>query len=369
GTITWRNDWEMLPEYPVKQEDSSLPAPAHIFYDHTDRKLKPFWYYRYRVRAVGRNRVPGQWSSPIQIQLTDDNTAPDQPTITVENFTGVNKITISEPAINGGPCPDFSHFVIEGYEQSAGTWVTLDPHYTDTVFYHAVDDADLEKNWKYRVTAYDHSGNVSVPSAESSYKKQKKASTAFLSSGVNNTLAQVSVNEANIQLKVDKGGVINAINISTEGIDIEGDNLNIDADTVFQSTAEIYGYLKLVKTDEGGDRIEIGVFNGTPMIKLFQDGVLGLRIQAEDISGDSVGTMRLYGPDVMEIGETYQCVLTGWGIYFGSDATAGWATALQLPDASKFGCSYIPEPLIGWDLTNNKLKVKAGGTIYTFSPD
>ena len=129
------------------------------------------------------------------------------------------------------------------------------------------------------------------------------------------------------------------------------------------------GEVKLVKTDEGGDRIEIGVFNGTPMIKLFQDGVLGLRIQAEDISGDSVGTMRLYGPDVMEIGETYQCVLTGWGIYFGSDATAGWATALQLPDASKFGCSYIPEPLIGWDLTNNKLKVKAGGTIYTFSPD
>jgi len=283
GQTNW-SGWERLPDYRVKQEDSSLPAPATFYYDNTDRKFKPSWYYQYRVRAVGRNNVPGAWSSPVTLQLTEDTTPPAQPTITVKSLIGTNRIYISEPAD-----PDFAYFKIEGKE-AGGSWEVLAPHYRGTTYHHMVDDIELETDWQYRVTAYDHSGNPSTVSATSTAKAQKKAGEIYLSGSVNDTLAQVSVNEADIELRVEKSGVISAINISTEGIDIQGDNITINGDTVFSSDCEIYGNLKLTKTSNNDNRIEIGSFSGDEEFRLYDQGYLSVQRRGLRLS---VGFIRL----------------------------------------------------------------------------
>ena len=321
GMQSW-SAWERIPYYKVRQQDSCLPAPAVIYYDNSDRKLTPGWYYDYRARAVGRNGLPGAWSATARVQLTEDATPPDRPTVSVENLTGQNRLTISAPSIDSGPCPDFSHFSIEGCEEAAGVWLTLDPHFTATTYIHAVADSELEKNWKYRVTAFDFSGNASETSLESAYKKQKKANTTFLAESVNTTLAQVAVNQANIALKVSNDQVINAINVSSEGITIsssrtaitgqvntntanisvnaaninlrvakndiinqinlsteeitiDGERLHITADTVFDSDVIIQGVLSAnggLVTSAGSERIELGTFDGVEQIRFFANG-------------------------------------------------------------------------------------------------
>ncbi|HUU29386.1 MAG TPA: hypothetical protein VM123_16405 [archaeon] len=364
GQASW-SGWERIPDYKVRQEDSSIPAPSAIYYDNTDRKLKPTYYYQYRVRAVGKNNVPGSWSESVTLQLTEDTTPPDQPAITVENFQYANKIKISEPALGGvTPCPDFSHFKIEGYEQSAAIWITLSEHYKGTVFMHQINDSDLGENWKYRVTAYDHSGNASTVSSESGYKSQKKAGTAALSSVVNDTLAQVSVNESNIELKVDKSGVISSINISTEGIDIQGDRITLNGDTVFSADCEVYGLLKLVKTSDNTERIEIGSFNGEEEIRLYGNDALGARLGTIEISESTLGVINLYGPDELGTGESYRWDLTAWYMI-----PVG-ASALVLPDASKSGSwfSLSGKGELGWHNTDREMKILEGSNLYRFAP-
>ena len=229
GESAW-SQWQRVPPVSVRQEDATSPAPKFIYYDNTDRKLKPGYLYQYRARAVSRSGRPGLWSQSASLLLSDDDTAPDQPTVSVESQTGRNLVTISEPAIGGRPCPDFSHFVIEGYRQGGAGWQVLSAHFRGTVFVHVVPDGDLESDWKYRATAWDHSGNASSPSAESAYKKIKKASTTFLATdvlgaGTPGTLSQITQNATQIALKVSQDDVINSINVSTEGIRIQASRL------------------------------------------------------------------------------------------------------------------------------------------------
>jgi len=234
------SDWQSLPDCLVKQEDDSLPAPRAVFYDNTDKMLKPTWYYQYQARAIGKNNVPGAWSSSDTVQLTEDTTGPDQPTITVTNHVGVNIIQLSKPAISGGSCPDFSHAKIEGNENGAG-WQILDEHYADLTFVHSVDESDLEVNWSYRVTYYDHSGNASTTSAASANKKHKKATKAFLSSAIT----------------------------------WSGNELHVTSSTVFDSDVEIQGVLKAaggIKTSTGSERIELGNLAGNDRLSVFIDG-------------------------------------------------------------------------------------------------
>jgi phage minor structural protein len=56
-------------------------------------------------------------------------------------------------------------------------------------------------------------------------------------SGIATNAAAISVNAENILLRVAKNDVINQINISTEGITIDGDNIEINGDTTFSATS------------------------------------------------------------------------------------------------------------------------------------
>ncbi|MBA7688968.1 hypothetical protein ES703_97459 [subsurface metagenome] len=316
-------DWSQYEKLPIYKVLNS-PAPVIIFYDNTDRKLKPTCSYRYQVRAVALNGVAGAWSNEVTVLLTEDSTGPDQPTFNIYNLVGSNVIEISAPTQNGGnPCPDFSHFKIEGYEQTAGTWVTLEPQWRSTVYIHMIDDVDLGENWKYRITAYDHSKNPSPVSAESAYKQQKKAGTAYLSSAVNATLNQVTTNEGdisshstlisqnateialrattvyvdgstikgaievnagNINLRVEKDDVIGQINVSAEEITIDGNRFHVTGDTIFDADVEIQGILKStggIKTSLGDDRIEIGAFGGVERIRFYKGGALVLTMHSD----------------------------------------------------------------------------------------
>ncbi|MEA1996154.1 MAG: hypothetical protein U9N45_00880 [Gemmatimonadota bacterium] len=333
GQTSW-SEWERLPDHKLKQEDSRLPAAAMIYFTNTDGLFKPGLYYQYRVRAVGKNNVPGSWSSSATVQLTDDTTGPDQPTITVSNHVGVNIIQMSEPAISAGSCPDFSHARIEGNENGAG-WQTLDEHFVGLTFVHSVDEGDLDVNWSYRVTYYDHSGNASTTSTASADKKHKKATKAFLSSAIT----------------------------------WSGNEIHVTSSTVFDSDVEIYGILKSVKTGDGNERIEIGTFSGDQQIRLFSDTdgseFLGMKIYVFDFTEDALPVIELIGTDVWSQNETPKWILTGWGLKPENYA------CLALPDAADKTLWFFKDqvPCIGWDGTANGLLVRDGSTDYEFTPD
>ncbi len=243
--------WSCLPDYVIKQDDPAS-TPSAIHYDNSDSRLKPGHIYHYRVRAVSRWGVPGVWSEITGLLLTDDTTGPDQPTVILHEETGRTRLVISEPAIGDGPCPDFSHFVVEG-QPSGGAWEVLDPHWTNTVFFHTGPDSDLEVDWEYRVTAYDHSGNASPTGAAQQPGKKKKVSTTSMAdsvvgAGTPGTLSQITQNAGEIDLRVQYDEVVNSINVSSEGIRIDASKLMISGSTTFSS-----GYNPTGKFDLAGN--------------------------------------------------------------------------------------------------------------------
>ena len=400
------SEWQRLPEFKIKQDDSILPGPQVVYYDNTDRKLKPGRWYQYRARAVGRNNIPGTWSQSTAIHLTDDSTPPDKPTVTVTEHTGHNLVEISTPSIAGGPCPDFSHFQIEGSE-NGGAWIILEHQWRNTIFVHTNTDINLEKNWSYRVTAYDHSGNSSPVSDPSENKKQKQASSAFLGAGsVTNekiytgavtankiaantiTAAQIAANtitaaqiashtitaseiasgtittsELNFT-PIQSSNVIASINASAEGITISGARLHISNATVFDSDVVIQGLLSAaggIKTSiSGTQRLELGTFDGQERLRCYSDGSLAVDIYATS----QLGAVRVYSKDLFSYGTTYEWRHTGWfSRPFGS-------ACLIIPDSSilsRIVTWQNGDAAPVWDNTNKKFKIYVeGDTTYTF---
>ncbi len=274
--------WERLTEYKLKQDDQT-PTPNLIHYDNTDRRLKPGHVYQYRVRAVSRWEVPGQWSEVAAVLLTDDTTGPDQPTVTLYEETGRTRLVISEPSIGGGPCPDFSHFVIEG-RPGGGAWEVLDPRWSGTVFFHTGSDSDLEIGWEYRVTALDYSGNASAPGLSAGTGKKKKAGLTYLAdtvvgAGTPGTLSQITQNAGEIDLRVQYNEVVNSINVSTEGIRIDASKLLISGSTTFAS-----GYNPNSKLEASGGRYDSAASGAR--VRIFPDNDTG--IQVVDGTGSDV---------------------------------------------------------------------------------
>jgi len=321
GRVTWGN-WKILPSKIIPQ-DPAVPVPNIIYYENTDRQFVPGYYYQYQVQAVGRthNKVSGWSDTPAEILLTDDTTAPDQPTFTVTEQTGHNHLEIDTPTQSGGPCPDFDYFKIEGYTV-AGGWVTLAAQWRGLTYDHPDIDSGLEINWSYRITAYDHSGNASTVSSTSGYVKMKKAGTTYLAdsvvgTGTPGTLSDITVNAAGILLRVEKNDVINQINISTEGIDIEADNIVISGSCTFMS-----GYNPINKfdlSDNDADDIVEGATYGK-MPKSWKNAV-----DATKIDGGYV-----YVGSAIVVGTGNNV-----GVISGADATyriwAGNATAASAP--------------------------------------
>ncbi len=363
GGVTW-SAWERLPDCQVASGET---AAASLIYENRDPAFKPGHKYRYRARAIGLNAIPGLWSETLTVTLNGDTTAPDRPVLGLAGQTGQNKLSISSPTIAGGPCPDFSHWKIEGLQQEIGVWHVLEPHWGDTVFLHSEGDEGLGKSWKYRVTAYDFSGNASPVSLETGYASMQRAGTTYLSGVVNQTLAQVSVNQADISLKVSQDGVVSAINLSPENVDIAGRRITVDGDTVFSADCEIYGILKSVATADEGDRIELSTEGGWPRLKMVLNDSTQVDIRVLGDENWGLGVISVYADDVLGYGGDYGSYLCGWAWDPGPDGM------LMLPD-------YNGSPVVGWGLAAgrgriawdgnaHKLKVTIDGTTYTFSPD
>jgi hypothetical protein len=244
---------------------------------------------------VSRWGKPGEWCDFTGLLLTDDTTGPDQPEIDVYSETGRVRIEISNPQINGGACPDFSHFIVEGNPDGQG-WQVLDPHWSGTTFYHTGPDSDLEVHWVYRVSAVDHSGNVSPVSATSTVSKKVKAGATFLAdsvvgAGTPGTLSQITQNAQQIELRVQYGDVINAINVSGEGIRIDASRLSISGSTDFAS-----GYNPYDKLESIGGRYDSA--SSGARVRIFPDDYTG--IQVTDGSSDVFKCM-VGGSDVGDV--------------------------------------------------------------------
>ncbi|MEA2064394.1 MAG: fibronectin type III domain-containing protein [Gemmatimonadota bacterium] len=363
GAGNW-SQWQKLPEYRVRQPDSTLPAPETIYYDNTDRKFKPGWYYQYRCRAVSKAGNPGLWSDTVQVQLTEDATAPDQPTVTVTALTGANHILVSEPAQNGGPCPDFSHFKIEA-KKSGGSWQTLDSQLRSRVYLHLVAVTDLETDWQYRVTAYDHSGNASPVSAESSASAPARAVSSYLadSSVGNAKLASGSVTGGKVA-----SGTLTASNISSSA-GLSGGQLHITSGVTFDNDCEIQGLLKAsggIKTSTSDDeRIEIGKFNGNPVIKIYGGGEVGVQLKAFPVGNGSFGWIMVNDPgDFFALGGDYQTDIFAYWLQLGEDVPL----VLGEAGAGRAWQTVSDRGNMGWIHADKQLNVYDGSD-YVFTPD
>ena len=160
--------------------------------------------------------------------------------------------------------------------------------------------------------------------------------------------------------------MINAINVSTEGIDITGSKLTLNGDTVFSSNCEIYGNLKLTKTSSNSERIEIGSFNGDEEIRCYGNDHLGVRIGTDEFGGTSQGYIELNGQDYLAIGGTYGWNLYGWYIYPSADAS------FALPNAANKAKWYLGSGnvgAVGWNHTNHELLIRENSNDYVFTPD
>lgn len=87
--------------------------------------------------------------------------------------------------------------------------------------------------------------------ATSLFEQNAEGITQIVSNLNNNVTAYAAISTmaTQIALKVDSGNVINAINISNEGIAINGSRLSITADTYFDGNVNIRGNLKLTDCD------------------------------------------------------------------------------------------------------------------------
>ncbi len=256
-------EWQQLPDYQIKQNESSGPAPLVIFYDNTDRRLKPGHYYQFKARAVGKNGRPGAFSNTQTVQLTDDTTGPDQPVITVTSLPLGLLINISEPAQGGGECPDFSHFKIEG-KKSGGSWEILDPEYRSTVYIHDLSNSSMTESWQFRVTAYDHSGNASPVSAASSAKSPQKIGQQSIQ------VNAVTTSHCNFMV-VGTSNIVGTVNASSEGIRISAGKIQISGSCEFSS-----GYDPTSKVAALG-----GTYNSAASgarVRIFPDANTGLLV-------------------------------------------------------------------------------------------
>ena len=365
GGLQW-SEWEKLPDC-VLDNDPETPSPLYVYHGYPDPQYKAGRRYQFKCCAYGRVGRNGLDSNPAAILMISDGTPPDQPEIWVTSMTGKNVIEIDKPTQNGGieECYDFAYSTVEG-RCEGGEWQMLDEHYTSFFFTHNLPDGDLGKNWEYRVTSYDTSGNSSNISEISQQVSAALAGTSFLNAPVNQTLARVDVNASNIELRVEKNGVINAINVSTEGVDISGSRLTVDSGTVFTSDVEIQGLLKSVMTDDGDDRIELAHAGGAPYLRLYNNGHKDVEISSIEFEVSSIGTVAVSGSDILEVGGTYGLFLSGWGLYNGTDAH------LQLPNwASRDKWYQGGSPgFIGFDNSAKQIGVRdSEQDNYLFTPD
>ena len=262
GQVSWSH-WQKLPDCLIRQSEFGAPASGLIYYDTKDVQLKPGYYYQFKTRAVGRNNQPGTFSDSQTVQLTDDTTGPDQPTIVVTSLPLGLLINISEPAQGGGTCPDFAYFKIEGKE-AEGSWEILDPEYRSTVYIHDLANASMEESWQFRVTAYDHSGNASTVSATSSAKSPQKASGAAI------LVNAITTDHCNF-LVVGTSNVVGTINASSEGIRISAGKIQISGSCEFAS-----GYDPTSKVAALG-----GIYNSAASgarVRIFPDANTGLLV-------------------------------------------------------------------------------------------
>jgi len=165
--VTW-GAWGALPEYKVIQSFIGQAAAKSILYENRDAQFKATWYYQWRVRAAHKNGLVSAWSASAEKLMAEDTTGPDQPTVTVVSLPLGNFVTISTPAISGGACPDFAYFKIEGSSNAGGAWSTLAAQHKSVIFIHDLTNTLITQAWRYRVTAYDTSGNASTVSAATS---------------------------------------------------------------------------------------------------------------------------------------------------------------------------------------------------------
>lgn len=288
GQVSW-SGWQKLPDCLIKQSEFGSPACGIIYYDTKDVQLKPGYYYQFKTRAVGRNNQPGTFSDIQTIQLTDDTTGPDQPTIVVTSLPLGLLINISEPAQDGGACLDFAYFKVEGKE-AAGSWGTLDPEYRSTVYIHDLANASMSESWQFRITAYDHSGNASTVSAESSAKSPQKAS------GDSILVNAITTGHCNFTV-VGTGNVVGTINASSEGIKISAGKIQISGSCEFSS-----GYDPTSKVAALG-----GAYNSAASgarVRIFPDantGILAIDNAANEVfkvlvGGTNVGDVIIGNP-------------------------------------------------------------------------
>ncbi len=203
----WRRDnggsgavygaWEQLDKKIIERDESTAPPVVVEYRDW--RQIKAGWKYQYQVRMIDLAGLAGAWSAVQTVEVTEDTTAPDKPSIlSVTPLNLKNLITLSEPVVGGVPDKTFAHAQVQAFLEGGSAWEDVDAQTVRRAVEHQLSPAYLGSRYKYRARYKDTSGNWSPWSDETGWNLVLKIGVTELDDSVNSLLTQVTTNAGNI---------------------------------------------------------------------------------------------------------------------------------------------------------------------------
>lgn len=287
-----------------------------------------------RVRAANTLGVGSDWSAPVTIGATVDDSIPSQPS-TPTTVTRLGVIKVQWDGLTSGGLPmesDFSYLEIHasttnGFTPTRGNPNTLIETLT-APGYGLKTDGAYNETWYFRFIAVDTSGNVSPPSAQASAFTQPLVNTDLIGqviSGANIVNGSVTASDKIIGNTIT-GGLIQALAIAAGHIQsnaITADKIEAGAITTIKLAADAVTADKIAAGTITADEINASVFSA---ITIDASQITSGTISANMISGGSMSGDLINGGSISAVSVQASSHMSA-GTFYASGGYQGTGTA------------------------------------------